>query len=115
MELSPRKQLGTAMLYGIALLLAYLGYRIFAPFLVPLAWAAVLVVVSYPAYEFLERRWGRTRASLACTAGVTLILIVPVLFVMVAFVREGVSAVQEIQVQAAVGRFTHLDDLWGKL
>ena len=115
MELSPRKQLGTAMLYGIAILLAYLGYRIFAPFLVPLAWAAVLVVVSYPAYEFLERRWGATRAALACTAGVTLILIVPVLFVMVAFVREGVNAVQEIQVQAAVGRFTHLDDLWGKL
>lgn len=114
-DAGPQKQLGTAMLYGTVIVLAYLAYRIFDPFLVPLAWAAVLVVVSYPAYESLERRWGRTRAALACTVAVTLILIVPVLFVMVAFVREGVSAVQEIHVQAAVGRYTHLDDLWARL
>jgi len=115
MDGSPRKQLGTAMLYGIVILLAYLAYRIFDPFLVPLAWAAVLVVVSYPVYEFCERSWGPTRAALACTTAVTLILIVPVLFVMSAFVREGVSAVQEIQFQMAVGRYTHLDDLWTRL
>src|ERR1700685_2452661 len=77
---SMQKQLGTAVLYGIALLLVYLAYLVFSPFLVPLAWAAVLVVVSYPLYEWVAREWGPTRAAILCTVAVTLILIVPVLF-----------------------------------
>jgi predicted PurR-regulated permease PerM len=75
----------------------------------------VLVVVSYPAYEWLERRWGPRRAAIACTGAVTLILIVPVLLVMLAFVRQGVSAVQEFQFQVAIGHYDKLDALWGEL
>jgi predicted PurR-regulated permease PerM len=112
---SMQKQLGTAVLYGIALLLVYLAYLVFSPFLVPLAWAAVLVVVSYPLYEWVAREWGPTRAAILCTVAVTLILIVPVLFVMVAFVRQGVSAVQEIGFQVAIGHYTRLNDFWGQL
>jgi predicted PurR-regulated permease PerM len=114
-ETTSQKQLGTVVLYGIALLLVYLAYLVFAPFLVPLAWAGVLVVVSYPAYEWLERRWGPRRAAIACTGAVTLILIVPVLLVMLAFVRQGVSAVQEFQFQVAIGHYDKLDALWGEL
>ena len=114
-ETTSQKQLGTVVLYGIALLLVYLAYLVFAPFLVPLAWAAVLVVVSYPAYEWLERRWRPTRAAIACTAAVTVILIVPVLLVMLAFVRQGVSAVQEFQFQVAIGHYDKLDALWTEL
>jgi len=43
---SSQKRLGTALFYGVVILLAYLAYLVFAPFLVPLAWAAVLVIVS---------------------------------------------------------------------
>lgn len=111
-ETSSQKRLGTALFYGIVALLLYLAFLVFAPFLVPLAWAAVLVIVTYPACEWLGRRWGPTRAALACTAAVTLILIVPVLFVMVAFVKQGVNAVQEFQFQAAIGSYTRLDKLW---
>jgi len=82
---------------------------------VPLAWAAVLVVVSYPLYEWVAREWGPTRAAILCTVAVTLILIVPVLFVMVAFVRQGVSAVQEIGFQVAIGHYTRLNDFWSQL
>ncbi len=110
-----QKQLGSVMLYGIALVLVYLAYLVFAPFLVPLAWAAVLVVVSYPVYEFLERKWGPTRAAIVSTVAVTLVLIVPVLLVMVAFVRQGVTAVQEFQLQVAVGHYAKLDELWARL
>jgi predicted PurR-regulated permease PerM len=110
-----QKQLGTAVLYGIALLLVYLAYLVFSPFLVSLAWAAVLVVVSYPLYEWVKRKWGPTRAAILCTVAVTLILIVPVLFVMVAFVRQGVSAVQEIGFQVAIGHYTRLNDFWADL
>ena len=57
------------MFYGIVILLVYLVYLVFAPFLVPLAWAAVLVVVSYPAYEWLARRWGPVTAAIVSTRG----------------------------------------------
>jgi predicted PurR-regulated permease PerM len=111
-ELTSQKRLGTVLFYGIVALLVYLTFLVLAPFLVPLAWAAVLVVVTYPAFDWLARRWGLTRASIFCTAAVTLILIVPVLFVMVAFVKQGVNAIQEFQFQAAIGSYTRLDKLW---
>jgi predicted PurR-regulated permease PerM len=113
-EQSTQKRLGNALLYGIVALLVYLVYLIFAPFLVPLAWAAVLVVVSYPAYESLARRSGPTSASIVSTAAVTLILIVPTLLVMAAFVRQGVVAVQSIQIQVASGHFAWVGNLWGR-
>lgn len=103
------------MLYGFVLLLVYLAYLVISPFLVPLAWAAVLVIVSYPMYEWVAREWGPTRAAILCTLAVTLVIIVPVLFVMVAFVRQGVSAVQEVQFQVAIGHYTKLDDFWIKI
>ena len=111
-EPSSQKRLGTVLFYGIVVLLAYLVFLVFSPFLVPLAWAAVLVVVTYPAYERLAQRSGRNSAAILTTLGVTLILIVPTLLVMFAFVQQGVDAVQSIQVQVANGHFTWVNDLW---
>lgn len=114
-ESTSQKRLGGVLFYGTVILLAYLAYLVFAPFLVPLAWAAVLVVVSYPLDEWLEQRWGPTTAALVCTAGVTLVLIVPAVFVMIAFVRQGVEAVQSIQFKVETGHFVWLSDLWARL
>jgi predicted PurR-regulated permease PerM len=107
--------LGGVLFYGTVILLAYLAYLIFEPFLVALAWAAVLVVVSYPIYERLERRWDRTRAALTCTLGATLVLIVPAVLVMIAFVRQGMEAEQSIQFNVETGHFVWLSDLWTRL
>lgn len=96
-------------------LLVYLVYLIFAPFLSPLAWAAVLVVVSYQLYERLERRWNSSTAALACTVGVTLVLILPAVFVAYVFARQAVEAVQSIQLQVASGRFAWVHRLWVQL
>lgn len=112
MEASSQERLGSLLFYGIVILLVYLVYLVFAPFLVPLAWAAVLVVVSYPAYKWLMRRWGATTAALASTAGVTLILIVPTMFVMIAFVRQAVDAEQSIELQVSSGHWAWLNHLW---
>ena len=113
-EQSSQKRLGAALFYGIVILLMYLTYLVFAPFLVPLAWAAVLVVVSYPAYEWLARRWGPVMAAIVSTLAVLLILIVPTLLVMVSFVRQGMGAVQSIQLQVANGHFNWMNDVWAK-
>lgn len=114
-EQSAQKRLGGALFYAIVILLAYLVYLVFAPFLVALAWAGVLVVVSYPAYERLARRWGPGTAAILSTVGVTLILIVPAMLVMIVFVRQGVDAVQSIQLQAASGHFAWVNHLWARM
>jgi predicted PurR-regulated permease PerM len=114
-ESGSQKKLGAALFYGIIILLAYLVYLIFAPFLVALAWAAVLVVVSYPVYEYLCRRWGPTGAALASTVGVTLILIAPTLAVMAAFVRQAVDAVQSIQLGVQAGHYSWIGNFWLRL
>ena len=114
-ETTLQKRLGGLLFYGLVLLLAYFIYLIFTPFFVPIAWAAVLVVVSYPAYEWLMRRMPPTSAALVSTLGVTLILIVPAVLVMIAFVRQGVEAVQSIQFSIAAGHFTWLADGWARL
>jgi predicted PurR-regulated permease PerM len=113
--ISSQKRLGTALFYGIVALLAYLSYLIFAPFLTALAWAVVLVVVSYPAYRRLAARCGPTLAALLATAGITLILIVPALLIAGAFIRQGVQAVQQIQLGVLSGHFRWVNELWLKL
>ena len=60
-------------------LLVYFVFRVFEPFLVPLGWAAVFAVIFYSLNKQLEQRWGRTLSASVSTAGVTLILVVPVL------------------------------------
>jgi predicted PurR-regulated permease PerM len=49
----------TSMLMVLILVLGYLAYQVFAPFLKPLAWAVVLSVLFYPVYEIIRRklRW----------------------------------------------------------
>jgi predicted PurR-regulated permease PerM len=103
------------MFYGIVAVLAYLSYLIFEPFLVALAWAIVLVVVFFPVHEWLTRRGGRTMAAIASTAAVTLILIVPCLLVMGAFVKQGVGAVQEIQQGFSSGHFEWVNHIWTQI
>ena len=114
-QINSQKTLGTVLFYAIIALLAYLVYIVFAPFLVALAWAVVLVVVSYPLYQRLSRRWGPTAAAAATTAAVTLILIVPTVFVMIAFVRQAVSAAQSLQLRVEAGHLSWVVPLWMRL
>jgi predicted PurR-regulated permease PerM len=95
-------RLTTVLSYGALLLLGYLVYEIFAPFLVPLAWSAVLAIFFYPLYERLERRMKPTWAALISTLGVTLVLIVPTLVVLVYTARETLDAVSTLQKSVGV-------------
>jgi predicted PurR-regulated permease PerM len=111
-EASIRERLGTALFYGILALLAFLVFLIFQPFLAPLAWAGVIVVVLYPWHERLVRRWGRTRAAVTSTAGVTLIVIVPALIVMGEFVRQGISAARLTEQALSSGQVSWVNHMW---
>ena len=74
---STSDRLTTVLSYGTLLLLIYLVYRITEPFLIPLAWSAVLAIFFYPVYERIGTRMKPTPAALVSTLGVTLVLIVP--------------------------------------
>ena len=111
-EISSQKRLGTMLFYGIVAILAYLVFLVFQPFLPALAWAVVIVVVSYRGYERVRRRFSPTVAALICTLAVTVILIVPTILVMSAFVRQGVLAVQTLQTQVSSGHFDWVNRLW---
>jgi predicted PurR-regulated permease PerM len=92
-----RSRLDNVLFYGVVALLAYLVFRVFEPFLAPLGWAGVLVVVFYPVHKRLERRIGRsTGAALISTFAVTLILILPVLALVALSVHEAAEVVRSL-------------------
>ena len=109
---SSSDRLTTVLFYAVLFLLAYLVYRIFEPFLVPLGWAGVLVVFFYPLHERLEKRLGKTRAAALSTAGVTLILILPALFLVSLFVREALEATRAIERGLVEGQAPSLARAW---
>jgi predicted PurR-regulated permease PerM len=101
------------LFYGVILLLVYLVYLVFEPFLVPLGWAGVFAVIFYSLNKRLELRWGRNPAAALSTTGVTLILIVPALLLMILFVREGIDATRDLQASMAAGELGGINRAWG--
>ena len=106
------QRIGAVLFYGIVILLAYLLFRISEPFLAPLAWAGVLVVLFYPLQHRLERRLGKTGAASISTTGVTLILIIPAIFVAVAFVRQSIDAVRGAQEAFNIDHVAWVNHMW---
>jgi predicted PurR-regulated permease PerM len=94
---STSDRLTTVLSYGAILLLIYLVYRIAEPFLVPLAWSAVLAIFFYPVHERIQERMKPTQAALLSTVGVTLVLIVPAIVVLVLATRQAIVASARIQ------------------
>ncbi len=107
-----RERLTTLFFYVLVLILAYLTYQLFRPFLVPLGWATVLVVFFYPLYKRLEDRYGRTQAALISTFIVTVVVIVPAFFVMSAFVRESLRVFDDMRTAFNEGRFDWAERAW---
>ena len=83
--------------YGALLLLGYVVFLIFEPFLVPLTWSAVLAIFFYPVHERLARRLRPTWAALLSTLGVTLLLIVPTLVVLSYTAKQAIDATARLQ------------------
>jgi predicted PurR-regulated permease PerM len=94
---SGRERITLLLSYALVLLLAYLVYAVMRPFFVPLAWAAVLVIFFYPLQADLQVRYGRTRAAALSTLVMTVLLIVPALLVMSAFLSEASGAFEVVR------------------
>ncbi|MGC1106714.1 MAG: AI-2E family transporter [Candidatus Acidiferrales bacterium] len=107
-----QQRLNAVFFYLVIALLLYFTYLVFEPFLVPLCWAAVLVVVFDPLNKRLEQKWGRTRAAAGCTILVTLLLIVPSIGVGIAFIHQGLQAGAAVQHEFNNGGLSRLDRWW---
>jgi len=71
-------------------LLAYLLWRVFAPFIAPIAWAAVLAILLMPAYRRLLRRLRRPNlTALVATTLTILLVVIPAVFLAAALFRQG--------------------------
>jgi predicted PurR-regulated permease PerM len=72
----------------------------------------VLVIVFHPVHALFERRWGQSRAAILSTAAVGLIVVVPLLIVLTAFVGEAIQAAGDIQRASDQGRLVWFDRAW---
>jgi predicted PurR-regulated permease PerM len=91
------ERLTTVVSYGAILLLFYLVFRIYEPFLTALGWAAVLVIFFYPLHSWFLRRFKPNSAAVFSTATVCVLLIAPAIFVATLFVREAFSVSRGMQ------------------
>jgi predicted PurR-regulated permease PerM len=90
-------RLTTVLSYGALLLLGYVVFLIFEPFLVPLTWSAVLAIFFHPVHDRLAQRMRPTWAALLSTIGVTVLLIVPTLVVLSYTAKQAIDATARLQ------------------
>lgn len=85
---------------ALVVLFIYLIYLVFTPFLVPLGWAAVFTIMFLPVHQRIRRYIrGRNRAALISTLLLTLLIIVPGIFVLTAFTTQAIDTAQWAQQQ----------------
>src|SRR5687767_5068314 len=99
-----RQRSTTLLFYGCIILLGYLLYRLFEPFLSPLAWAAIFAAFFYSRHKQLESRFGRTAAASLSTGGVALIIVVPCVLIVMAFIDEARQTLGSIDLAAGGSR-----------
>jgi predicted PurR-regulated permease PerM len=81
---------------------------VIAPFLSPIAWAAILVYSSWPLYQRIRPLFGKLRATaaFAMTALLTCAVVVPVLWMLVLFGQELMVAYRAVTELSAQGPYT---------
>ena len=90
-------RLTTVLSYGVLLLLIYLVFRIYEPFLPALGWAAILAIFFYPMHNWMARRFSPNKAAILSALAVTILLIVPAILVTTLFIREAFSVSKGVQ------------------
>jgi predicted PurR-regulated permease PerM len=110
-----RERVSALLFYGTLALLAYFIYLLFRPFLVPLAWAAIVAAVFHPFHSRLAARWGDPWASALSTFVVTVVIIAPILVVMTLFVEEASQAISSVDLSLRSPAFTRIEAVWARL
>jgi len=99
-----RQRSTTLLFYGCVILLGYLLYQMFEPFLSPLAWAAIFAAFFHSRHKQLEARFGKTTGASISTAAVAIIIVVPFVLIVMAFVDEARQTLGAIDLAAGGSR-----------
>ena len=83
--------------YGTVLLIAWMMWKVVQPFALEIGWAVVLAICLDPIRNRLSPRLGVTKASLAITIGVLVLVILPTVFVGYTLYNEGATSVDYVQ------------------
>ena len=87
----------TALFFLIVAAIFYLFYRLMVPFFLPIAWAAVLVIVFYPAYKWLLKKVkSPTLTSVIACILIFLLIIGPTLYMLASLVSEAANALTKV-------------------
>lgn len=91
-----RERSTTLLFYSCVLLLGYLLYQLFEPFLTPLAWAAIFAAFFYSRHKRLKQRFGRSTGASISTAAVTVIIVVPFVLLVMLFIQEATQTLASV-------------------
>jgi len=98
--------------YGCILLMAYLMFLVCKPFLRPLVWGAIISAYFYPQYRRLEARMGRSRAATISTIFVGLLIIVPFVLILIAFMKQANETFGTIDASTGSAGIAKLETAW---
>jgi len=94
----PRPDYSRIAVLLVLVVVLYFVFRILEPFLPGLVWAAILASVFYPLFSALSRRLRRPRwASVLTCVLLTVLIVLPALFLLFALAKESVSAYRVLQ------------------
>ncbi|MCH9031489.1 MAG: AI-2E family transporter [candidate division Zixibacteria bacterium] len=104
-----REQYSAAIFLGLAAVILYLFYNLVSPFFAPVAYAAILVVVSYPVYvRVLARIKSPVAASVIMCAVVTIAIVAPLIYLLAALTGEAESALDYLTEMYRSGEISQL-------
>jgi predicted PurR-regulated permease PerM len=107
-----RNRSTTLVFYGCVLVLAYLMLLVCEPFLRPLAWAGIFAVFFYPQYRLLEIRVGKNRAATISTIFVALIIVVPLVLIVTAFVQQANETIGHLDMKSSSAGIARMKSAW---
>ena len=111
-----REHFAISLFFAIAVGILWLSYRLIAPFLVPLCWAAVFAILFYPLYRRLVKKVRKESvASLLMVLLIVVLIIGPMTYLGLALVDEAVNAITRVNEMYSSGNpkaFLPIDIPW---
>jgi predicted PurR-regulated permease PerM len=100
----PRPDYARIAVLLVFLVVLYYVFRILEPFLPALVWAAILATVFHPLFSFLSRRLRHPRWASALTCVfLTVVIVLPALFLVLMLAKESVVAYKALEEHVAGG------------
>ena len=110
-----RDRFAVVLFYAVVLVVGYLSFQVIGPFLVPLAWGAILAMVLNPIRERLAQHLRATWAAVLTTLAAFLIIVIPAVVLGTLLVHEVAAQVQSSSAQpVVVAAPARLQELWAQ-